>query len=437
VRKLSQEQWIEKAKMVHGDFYNYSIVEYIKGSSYVKIICPKHGVFEQSANSHLTGRKCKKCTGRHGWTVANFAMESNIIHENKYDYIEFNGIRGFAKISCFEHGVFEQRADDHLKGHGCAKCANRDKKDIVWFLKKSMQVHGQTYDYSSVTTYQKGATKIKIKCPKHGEFEQTGADHLSGRGCPSCSPNKKLTQKEFINGAKKVHGNIYDYSFVEYKNSIIKVKIVCQYHGEFEQTPTAHLSGHGCFYCGNERISKRQMMTQSQFIEKAKKVHGNKYSYKNSIYTGCYDKVIITCPIHGDFSQQPSNHLQSAGCPICVESKGEKIVAKTLEKIGLLFNRQARFRTCRLKRILPFDFIVKTITNTVFLIEYNGSPHYRPIRWNKKMTEEKAKQIYEDVKIRDKIKTKWAKDRGIPILVIPFWEKNQIEQIIIDFVKTL
>ena len=122
--------------------------------------------------------------------------------------------------------------------------------------------------------------------------------------------------KKFLEKARKVHGDKYDYSKVEYVNCKTKVCIICPIHGEFWQTPDNHLQGKGCKECSFSKIPLRK--TTEQFIEEARKVHGNKYDYSKTIYNGIKEKVIITCPIHGDFEIIADYHLsKNVGCPKC------------------------------------------------------------------------------------------------------------------------
>lgn len=124
---------------------------------------------------------------------------------------------------------------------------------------------------------------------------------------------KKLTTEEFINRAKSIHGDKYDYSKVAYKNNATKVCVICPNHGEFWVTPGSHLNGTGCASCAGLK-----RFTTEEFIERAKKVHGNRYDYSKTKYVNKRTNVIITCPIHGDFSQNPHNHInQKQGCPKC------------------------------------------------------------------------------------------------------------------------
>lgn len=126
-----------------------------------------------------------------------------------------------------------------------------------------------------------------------------------------------MTTAEFIDKAKVVHGDKYDYSRVEYKNTGTKVAIVCPEHGEFHMTPNSHLVGQGCKKCGLRLRSANNTKTTAQFIEEAKAVHGNRYSYERTEYVGALEKVTITCKEHGDFEQRAVLHLRGSGCAIC------------------------------------------------------------------------------------------------------------------------
>lgn len=131
----------------------------------------------------------------------------------------------------------------------------------------------------------------------------------------------KLTTEEFIAKAKAVHGDKYDYSMVEYVNNQTKVSIICPIHGVFEQRPHNHFSGNGCPKCAHASQSVRQSMSQEVWIERAKRIHHNKYEYSKVIYVNNHTPIRIVCPIHGEFMQTPANHIKGQGCPICGMSK--------------------------------------------------------------------------------------------------------------------
>ena len=123
--------------------------------------------------------------------------------------------------------------------------------------------------------------------------------------------------ENFINKAKQIHGDKYDYSKVEYVNNHTKVCIICPKHGEFWQEPRHHLSKHGCPMCGKENSDRKQSLTLNEFIEKSKQIHNGKYIYDKVNYVNLKTKVCIICPKHGEFWQAPHSHLRGQGCPKC------------------------------------------------------------------------------------------------------------------------
>lgn len=131
------------------------------------------------------------------------------------------------------------------------------------FIERSSHIHGGKYDYSKAN-YKNNSTKVCIICPIHGEFWQSPQGHMSGKGCVACSrvranEKRRTSTDKFIDVARKVHGDRYDYSKVEYIDSTTKVRIVCKEHGEFWQVPNYHISGCGCPKCGSDSHIKHNM----------------------------------------------------------------------------------------------------------------------------------------------------------------------------------
>ena len=131
----------------------------------------------------------------------------------------------------------------------------------------------------------------------------------------------------FIEKARQIHNDKYDYSKVNYVNSRTKVCIICPEHGEFWQTPHNHLKGYGCAECGKEK-SHLPKITTEDFIAKSKEIHGNKYDYSKVCYKTSDTKVCIICPEHGEFWQSPSNHMNGSGCPKCANEKRKNALIK-------------------------------------------------------------------------------------------------------------
>jgi len=274
------------------------------------------------------------------------------------------------------------------------------------FIEKARKIHGDKYDYSLVN-YIGTYIKIKIICKEHDIFEQTPNAHLRKQGCPKCS-NKKKTTDEFIKESKRVHGNKYNYSITEYKDCRTKVNIICPIHGSFLQYPNSHLRGWECIRCsGNNK------KTTDEFIEESKKIHDNKYDYSKSIYINVLNKIIIICPIHGEFYQTPPNHLHGNGCPKCKESKGEKEIRRYLIKNNIKFESQKRFQNCKNKTYLPFDFYLPDLN---ICIEYNGEQHYK---YNNHFG---GKNIFKKQQKRDEIKNNFCENNNINLLIIKYNE---------------
>ena len=271
MEKLTKEKFIEKAKEVHGNKYDYSKVEYINSQTKVCIICKKHGEFWQKPNSHLLGCGCNKCAIEKKSKLATKTTDSFIerakkLHGDKYDYskVEYKGKDIKVCIICPKHGEFWQMPHNHLNGAGCPKCKNEyiSKKysdTTETFIEKAKKVHGDKYDYSKVN-YINSQTKVCIICPEHGEFWQRPNNHLNGWGCSKCSGSEKKTTKTYIEQAKLVHGDKYDYSELEYINNKTKVQIICKEHGVFETYPNNHLyMGIGCPKCTIYKLEKKVM----------------------------------------------------------------------------------------------------------------------------------------------------------------------------------
>ena len=138
----------------------------------------------------------------------------------------------------------------------------------------------------------------------------------------------------FIEKSKKVHGDKYDYSKVEYVDSTTDVCIVCPDHGEFWQKPVAHVRGHRCPECGKLVKKKALSSNLETFIKRANEKHNNKYDYSKVVYENAMTKVCIICPEHGEFWMTPMNHLLGQDCPKC---KGKY---RTTEDIIKLFKEK-------------------------------------------------------------------------------------------------
>ena len=226
------------------------------------------------------------------------------------------------------------------------------RKNTSEFIIDAINVHGDKYNYTLVE-YSNAITKVKIICKEHGMFEQTPNSHLNGNGCRYCNGGYQLNNNIFIKKSKNIHGNKYDYSLVNYKNSHNKIKIICPIHKVFEQTPNSHLNGCGCPICGDIKSAEKQTISNDEFISHSNKIHNNKYDYSLVDYKNCKIKVKIKCSIHGIFEQLPDHHKRGVGCPECSKYYGnfnDKILyimydnTYNLTKIGVSKNPNNRIK---------------------------------------------------------------------------------------------
>lgn len=315
-----------------------------------------------------------------------FIEKFKAINGDKYEYLGYE--KGLVKFLCKKHNEINYDTPSHLlSGRGCKVCGkeSRERYNISMnelakksFIEKARKIHGDKYDYSKVK-YVKNDIKVTLICHIHGEFEITPNAHLNGQGCKKCGIERvhnaqRKTKERFIEEAKKIHGDKYDYSKVEYKNTNDKVCIICPKHGEFWQSPLKHLYGRGCRKCGREFAAQLQSLTTETFIEKAKKIHGNKYDYSKTEYRGYEEKVKIICPIHGEFEQTPDSHLQGSGCRQC-SSRLSKNEDEIYNFIGDLIGKENVLKSVR-------DILRNHSEIDIFIPSKNIGIEYNGCRWH-------------------------------------------------------
>jgi hypothetical protein len=225
------------------------------------------------------------------------------IHKGKYDYsnVQYSNSQTKVKIICPIHGSWLQTPSDHFGGHGCLKCDVETRKELKYTLEELLQKcrdrYKDNYDYSGIVSYIGITFPITIKCNIHNTtINTTFHRHLSGKGgCRKCqyegnAAKANLGADIFIKEAKKVHGSLYDYSKVIYKNNTTKVEIVCKKHGSFFQIPNAHKdSKQGCPSCKESKgETKIRVFLESNKIEFIPQHSYKDCKYKNKLLFDFY-----------------------------------------------------------------------------------------------------------------------------------------------------
>lgn len=331
-----KERIIKRFKEKWGDLFDYRDVDYNGYKKKIHIYCKKHDEwFWQTPECHLKFNGCKKCSKELKNGIRSLGNEEFIKRCKKlygdsfsYDKTEYINNETRVLVTCKKHGDVFVNPTRFMTGSGCPLC-NKEKpnkriKPFEDVLNSFKAAHGDKYSYDE-STYVNAITKMRMICPKHGEFWQTPNKHSNKRGCPSCwkermGASSKLGRDEFIKRATELHRGKYDYSRVSLDRLSDKIEIICPKHGPFEQCASVHLIGCGCQECAKETRIEKEKKKLEDFISEAKKVHGENYSYENVVYVNRNTDVEIICKKHGPFSQKPNKHLRGHGCPKCADS---------------------------------------------------------------------------------------------------------------------
>lgn len=237
---------------VHGNKYDYSKVVYTGIKDKIIIICPVHGEYTTTMDMHIQGKNCPMCVGGVRQTLEEFITKAKVTHGDRYDYSKVNYINNSTKVKiiCPEHGEFLQSPALHQNGSGCPKCSGKIITNTTEFIafgkNKFKDLH--TYDKAVFT---KSLDKIIVTCGTHGDFiTSPNAYQNSVYGCPNCSNVAEVKLPVLLERFKEKHQEKYCYSDVVYRTMHTKVSIMCRScSSKFLQTPRNHLNGNGCPHC--------------------------------------------------------------------------------------------------------------------------------------------------------------------------------------------
>lgn len=280
--QLDKEQFIQKARVIHGDKYGYGKVNYVNNRTPVILICrlQGHGEFLQRPDNHLSGKGCRKC-GEIAISISRKNTQERILiefiktHKNKYGYGSFiyNGFHKKGTITCFTHGDFEQSPANHIKGHGCPKCGNNKTTSHTRYSKQEFEneankVHNGRYGYG-LSEYINSIEKICIICPAHGQFWQSPIAHLNGQGCPNCSSSlgekliKTILEKnniKFLKEYKLPETPNYRYRYDFY---LPDYHCLIEFHGRQHYFPIEFFGGEDAFRETVRRDKFKKMLART------------------------------------------------------------------------------------------------------------------------------------------------------------------------------
>ena len=441
--KKANNKFVKEASELHNNKYDYSKSNYMSAKENIIIICPIHGDFEQSPNSHLRGGGCKKCANDKTkdrmsihWNI--YEADLHKIHENKYDYskVIWKGVDINIIVVCPIHGDFEIRPSSHkTKKRGCQKCSKEtyiqyNKLDTCNFIEKSIKIWGNEYDYS-IAKYVGSNDKVKIICNKHGEFEQLPANHYK-YGCPSCGREKNVRNNELKEQCKKqfemksniVHNNFYDYTKSIYINVVTKIIVICKEHGEFWVSPNNHLRGKGCPECGKIKCANSKIKPYEEFYKEFIKIHGSKYDYSFVEWKGSSSSISVMCDKHGLFDILPYMHKKGKECHKC-SNRYSKISIQWLSYMEIKYSIKINHAENKGEYIIPNSKYkadgYSEITNTIF--EFHGDFwHGNPKIYDKNKTNPSIGSTFGELYEKTILKSNFIKDNGYNLIEI--WEND-------------
>lgn len=389
----TKEKFIEQSKEIFGESLDYSKVDWINTRIKVILICKKHGEFNVAPHVHLGNKSgCSYCSGSK-YNTEIFIEKSKAIFGNTIDYskINYKNSRDKVIFICPQHGEFTLSPAEHLSYKRGCHVCSGVRHNKDSFIEKAIQLHGNLFNYDKVV-FKDVKQKVIIGCEFHGDFLQSPYKHIQGQKCPKCSKTYNDAES-FIKRAVEVHSNKYNYSKCVFINSNERVEIICSKHGSFWQYPGNHINyKRDCEKCSQEGTR----ITKEDFIERANIVHDNKYDYSQLNYVNAETKVDVICQNHGLFKQKPFTHLGGAGCNRCTLGGTSKVENEWLDFLNIPNN----FRSISLKtvnkiyRVDAYD----PSTNTIYEFYgdyWHGNPKIYPADHINKHNKQTFGSLYE------------------------------------------
>lgn len=459
--KKSLENFKKQCSEKHNNFFDYSLVSYKNNRTKVEIICPLHGSFWQTPESHLCGNGCPGCKNSKSKgedKISLFLTKNKIKYIQQYifndcrninplpfdfylpDYnicIEFDGVQHTNKNSYYYREDIE--VNDNIKNKYCDKnnikllrlsytilnnieshlikyltnlkiLSNKQKKDN--FVRKGIELWGYKYNYDRVD-YIDSKTPVIIGY-KGLWYKQTPNKHLQGKKIEL--QEKMISNENFILLSKNIWGDRFDYSKCEYLGTNNKIVLYDKEKNKWiEQTAKSHLKGH-------EVIKKRL----EELIAMCNLVHDFKYSYDIKNYKNLNSVIDINCSLHGIFQLKAASHIYGSCCSKCDEYFFNKNVISFLNRYHINYSKQYRFKECRNKYELPFDFYIPSMR---VCIDFRGKQNYEPSKYFGGV------ESYNQLLINNRIKLEYCEEHFIELIIVKYDQIEDIHQILWESLK--
>lgn len=413
--------------------------EYIGAHDKLKLQCKCGNKFYRTLDNFKQSRHtlCPSCTQK----IISDSQRLN--YEDVREYIESFDCKLISneyinnsnplKIQCKCGNIFERSFDVFKRNNSCLceKCATIESSN--------KRRNGYEYMYNFIkqtgcellTEYKEDICiddKVKIKCHCGNIFDVRFAD-FRRRKIKQCNKCSGITEVDihYVRDFVKNNSNC-DLLSDTYNNMYDKLDFRCECGEVFTTTFLAFKFGNQrqCKKCGYLITASKTKLNYEE-VKLRIESNGNKLLSKEYINNG--DKLKINCKCGRVFHRSLNNYMNGSDCcDYCNKSKGEKEIYRFLEKYNILFKQQETFEGCKGKRkLLPFDFSIYSNDALLFLIEYQGEQHYRYVPQFHRNQKGFEKQLDYDNRKRE-----YCKDNNIELLEIPYWNFDNIEDILLE-----
>lgn len=428
--RYTTDSFKEEAYKIHGEDYTV-LSEYIRLDEKILVRHNRCGrEYEVQAGSFLRGTKCMKCKKGHGNTRKTTGEFKKEVKEKTSGEFVVLGeyVKNSIEIEMLHNTCgtrFKKTPNSMLsKGFICPTCRKNKVRNEKEFIADLASIHGDEYILTG--SYKNQSTKTSITHTECGnEFEVLPTTILRGTRCPHCYGALAWNTEKLSNLIEEMHNGEYELvsEYINANEPIMVRHTVCN----TVNLVKVHnfLRGAKCLICFGSSLK-----TTEQFINEVKNLVKNEYTVLGEYISVGEPLLMRHEECKTEYMVRPNAFLRGSRCPRCMQSsRGEDRIIRYLEDNNIDFKSQFKIDECRNKKPLPFDFAIYYNEKLIVLIEYQGEQHYKIVEHFD------GEQGFKERKYNDKIKKDFCKNNNIPLLEIPFWNYDDIENIIEDFIK--
>ena len=415
MKKKTHEEYVEELKIKNP---NVCVIgKYVDATTKIEHKCLIHDIIWKNTPSRmLMGVGCEKCHAEKIYksktrTHEEYVEQLKRVDPNILPLEKFITCTTPILHYCKKHNIqWKAIPDNVLRGHGCKECGNEKIgiKNAKIFKQYQEELYSKFPDIECIGEYVNSTTPVLHKCKKCGyEWMSQPTYILNSMGCKRCSKHLQRNTQEYVEDLQRINPQLELVGdFINVKTHVLHR---CKIHNyTWNVVPSSILNGTGCPICGREKLSLLQRKTHEEYEKELYNVNPNIRCVGK--YIDSTTKIKVQClKCNTTWESLPFNLLCGHGCPSCNFSHGEDEIQNWLIAHNISFIPQKRFKGCKDKRTLPFDFYIPTHNAA---IEYDGDQHSKAIDWFG------GQEGLEYRKKHDKIKTEYCMKNNIKLLRI-------------------